>query len=221
MDLPSFHHSDHPRRPCGRAEYYPVLFRAAVGLSDDADGGRGRDRKRPHLSEQGRDSGIASEFATQGCRTPEQGFTGAGDDSIIANSQFDPGCPDVRCIQADAPTDANGVTYITWMGSTPRQPGVGTRDPFRKWGAWAGDLPMYVMGFQLQGKLTSSSPLGSYTAHVKNFDHEGGRTTAPNQGELVNSLDLAPVQAGGTYRYKYDFDNNGIINSTLAPSRRT
>ena len=145
--------------------------------------------------------------------TPEQGFTGAGDDSIIANSQFNPGCPDVRCIQADAPTDANGVTYITWMGSTPGQPGVGTRDPFRKWGAWAGDLPLYVVGFQLHGKLTSSSPLGSYTAHVKNFDHEGGRTTAPNQGELVNSLDVAPVQAGGTYKYKCDFDNNGIINS--------
>ena len=145
--------------------------------------------------------------------TPAQGFSGVGDDSIIATSQYNPGCPDVRCISADAPTDLNGVTYITWMGATPGQPGVGRRDPDRKWGAWAGDIPLYVMGFKLRGKLTSSSPVGSYTAHVKNLDHEGGRTTALNQGELVNSLDLAPVQAGGPYNYKYDFDNNGFINS--------
>src|SRR5437762_10035567 len=87
--------------------------------------------------------------------TPAQGFTGNGADSIIANSQFNPACPDVRCIPADAPTDSNGETFISWIGSTPGQPGVGTRDPLRKWGGWEGDVPLYVLGVQLQGKLTS------------------------------------------------------------------
>jgi hypothetical protein len=149
--------------------------------------------------------------------TPTQGFSGVGDDSIIANFQFNQlnSCPDVRCVQADAPTDAAGVTYITWLGSTPGQPGVATRDPFRKWGGYAGDIPVMVLGFKLQGKLTSASALGSYTAHVKSLDHQGGRGTAPNQGELVNSLDIAPVQAaiGTPYKYSMDFDNNGIVNS--------
>ena len=145
-----------------------------------------------------------------------QGFTGVGDDSIIANFQFNQlaNCPDVRCVQADAPTDAAGVTYITWIGATPGQPGVGTRDPFRKWGGYAGDIPVMVLGFKLQGKLTSAAALGSYTAHVKSLDFVGGRTTAPNQGELVNNLDINPVQAaiGTPYKYHMDFDNNGIVN---------
>src|SRR5206468_2441840 len=133
-----------------------------------------------------------------GTPPPLQGFTGAGDDSIIANSQYNPAanCPDVRCVRADAPTDANGVTYITWLGSTPGNPGVATRDPFRKWGGYAGDIPVRVLGVQLQGKLTdlgAGSPLGSYTAHVKSTDWVGGRTTALNQGEVVNTLDINPV----------------------------
>jgi hypothetical protein len=43
----------------------------------------------------------------------------------------------------------------------------------------------------------------------------GGRTTATNQGELVNSLDINPVSAavGTPYKYHMDFDNNGIVNS--------
>jgi len=149
--------------------------------------------------------------------TPAQGFNGVGDDSIIANFQFNQlsFCPDIRCVQADAPTDAAGVAYITWLGSTPGSPGVATRDPFRKWGGYAGDIPVMVLGFKLQGKLTSGSGLGSYTAHVKSLDHVGGRTTATNQGELVNSLDISPVQAaiGTPYKYQMDFDNNGIVNS--------
>src|SRR5262245_39811558 len=42
--------------------------------------------------------------------TPEQGFSGAGDDSIIANFQFNQlaNCPDIRCLQADAATDSTG-----------------------------------------------------------------------------------------------------------------
>ena len=149
--------------------------------------------------------------------TPAQGFSGVGDDSIIANFQFNQlsSCPDIRCVQADAATDATGTTYITWIGATPGSPGVGTRDPFRKWGGYAGSIPVVVLGFQLQGKLTTGGVLGSYTAHVKSLDFVGGRTTAPNQGELVNSLDISPVQAaiGHAYQYLMDFDNNGIVNS--------
>jgi hypothetical protein len=150
--------------------------------------------------------------------TPIQGFSGVGDDSIIANTMFNPlaSCPDVRCVEADAPTDANGVTYITWIGATPGSPGVGTRDPLRKWGGYAGDIPVMVLGVQIFGKLTTGSPLGSYTAHVKSLDFVGGRTTALNQGELVNSLDISPVRAaiGGPYKYHMDFDNNGVVNLT-------
>ncbi len=148
--------------------------------------------------------------------TPAQGFSGVGDDSVIANFQFNQiaNCPDVRCVPADAPTDANGVTYITWIGATPGQPGVGTPDATRRWGGYAGDIPVMVLGFKLQGKLTSGSALGSYTAHVKNLDSVGGRTAALNQGELVNSLDINPVRAaiGHPYQYQIDFDNNGIVN---------
>jgi len=153
--------------------------------------------------------------------TPAQGFNGVGDDSIIANFQFNQlsSCPDIRCVQADAPTDANGVAYITWIGATAGSPGVGTRDPFRKWGGYAGDIPVMVLGFKLPGYLTTAQGaahgVSTYTAHVKSFDHIGGRTTATNQGELVNSLDINPVQAaiGTPYKYNLDFDNNGIVNS--------
>ena len=63
--------------------------------------------------------------------TPAQGFSGVGDDSIIANFQFNQlsNCPDVRCVPADAPTDASGVAYITWIGAIPGQPGVGQYTP--------------------------------------------------------------------------------------------
>jgi len=149
--------------------------------------------------------------------TPAQGFSGVGDDSIIANFQFNQlnNCPDVRCLQADAPTDANGVTYLTWIGGNPSLPGTELRNPFHKWGQYAGDVPVMALGFKLQGKIDSAAPLGSYTAHVKNLDNQGGRGTAPNQGEQVNSLDIAPVQAaiGAPYKYSLDFDNNGTINS--------
>ena len=151
--------------------------------------------------------------------TPAQGFSGVGDDSIIANFQFNQAanCPDVRCVQADAATDGTGTTYITWIGSTPGSPGVGTRDASRKWGGYAGDIPVMVLGFKLQGKLTTASALGSYTAHVKSLDSVGGRTTQTNQGETVNALDINPVQAaavpGHAYQYQLDFDNSGTVNS--------
>ena len=75
---------------------------------------------------------------------------------------------------------------------------------------------MRVLGVQLQGRLTTDGVNGSYTAHIKNLDHVGGRTVAPNQGELVNDLDINPVQQaiGGPYKYNMDFDNNGIVNQS-------
>jgi len=79
---------------------------------------------------------------------PVQGFTGVGDDSIVANYQYNElaNCPDVRCIQADASTDSTGSTFITLLGATPGSPGVGTRDPYRKWGRYAGDVPIRALG---------------------------------------------------------------------------
>jgi len=149
--------------------------------------------------------------------TPAQGFSGVGDDSIIANFQFNQtaNCPDVRCVPADAPTDATGTTYLTWIGATPGSPGVGTRDPFRKWGGYSSDFPVMVLGFKLQGKLTTGSALGSYTAHVRSYDFAGGRGTALNQGEVINGQDLAPMIAAlrPPYVYKLDFDNNGVVNT--------
>src|SRR5437867_3721928 len=67
--------------------------------------------------------------------TPAQGFGGNGADSVIANHDFNqnPPCPDLRPIYADAPTDAAGVTYITFAGSAPGAPGVAVRSELRKW----------------------------------------------------------------------------------------
>jgi hypothetical protein len=150
--------------------------------------------------------------------TSAQGFTGVGDDTIIANSQFNPAalCPDVRCVQADGPTDALGVAYITWLGATKDGSGNAIRDSFRKWGGYAGDIPVMVLGFKLTGRLTTGGAPGSYTAHVKNYDTfpRNGGGTLLNQGETVSSLDIAPVKAAVTaYQYLSDFDNNGTVNS--------
>jgi len=154
--------------------------------------------------------------------TPAQGFSGVGDDTIMANAQFNTtaACPDVRCVQADGPTDALGVTYITWLGPTKDGSGNAIRDPSRKWGMYAGDIPVTVLGFKLQGKLTSGSALGTYTAHVRSFDTVV-TGTAPflNSGELVTQVDVNPVQAaavpGAPYVYKYDFTAPiGFVTST-------
>lgn len=143
-----------------------------------------------------------------------QGFSGTGDDTLMASSTWQPlsGCPNVRHIIADAVTDVTGTTYITWKGSTPGQPGIATRDRNRKWGLWAGDIPIFVLGTQIQGRLTSVSANGSYTAHIKNIDTESGLSI--NAGEFIDSLDLAPIQAaiGGPYKYQYDFDNDGDVD---------
>src|SRR5258708_33125354 len=61
---------------------------------------------------------------------PAQGFSGVGDDSIIANFQFNrlSSSTDIRCLHAESPTDAAGVAYVTWIGATGGQPGVCTRE---------------------------------------------------------------------------------------------
>jgi hypothetical protein len=152
-----------------------------------------------------------------------QGFTGcAGADSIIANRQYNPvyACPDVRFVTADAPTDANGVTFITFLGSTPGNPGFATRDTTRKWGHYDSKLPVYAMGKELAGRLTTASPNGSYVLQIKNMDTQLGMGTGLNQGEVVNSADINPVQArvgqsdsANPINWWYDFDSNGLINS--------
>jgi hypothetical protein len=149
--------------------------------------------------------------------TPAQGFTAAtngfglaGADSIIANSLYNPAasCPDVRAIYADQGTDASGNTWITFTGVG------GVRDPSRKWGAYEGDIPVYVRGVPLDGRLTPSSTNGDWKLHFHNFDSVGGRTTAINQGEMINSLDINPVSSAmgsGVYQFSLDFDNDGSV----------
>jgi hypothetical protein len=166
-------------------------------------------------------NGIAGIAAADICLlfnggTPAQSFSGVGADSVIANAQFNqsPLCPDVRCVQADDQTDATGTTYITFTGSTPGSPGVGTRSPFRKWGHYDTEIPVFVLGFKLQGRITTASANGTYTLQIKSYDHTGGLGTALNQGEAVTAADFnavavnvgAPVNALTWWR---DFDSTG------------
>jgi len=150
--------------------------------------------------------------------TPDQGFFGVGADSIIANTAYntDPLCPDVRCIPADAPTDASGVTYITLTGATPGSPGLATRDPSRKWGHYDSDLPVMVMGFKLAGRLTTASANGTYTLRIKNYDTMEGLGIDANEGEAVTTADFTAVARGigvaSPISYWLDFDSNGSVN---------
>jgi hypothetical protein len=143
--------------------------------------------------------------------TPAQGFGGVGADSVIANSTWNqaPLCPDVRCVQADSPTDMNGVAYITFTG-----PG-GVRDPNRKWGHYDTELPVYALGVKIPGRITSTSPSGSYVLRIKNFDHTGGLGTALNQGEAVTSSDFNAIVNGlgaiNIFSYWRDFDSDGVV----------
>ena len=139
-----------------------------------------------------------------------------GADSIIANSTWnvDPRCPDVTCIPADAPTDANGVTFITLRGSVPGSPGVSIRDPNRRWGHFDSDMPVLALGYKLLGRLTSTSASGSYTLGIKNFDFVGGLEAFVDEGEAVTARDWqAFVREFPFYNYRNDFDNNGIVNT--------
>jgi len=171
-------------------------------------------------------NGIAGIAAADICLlfnggTPGQGFSGVGADSIVANSQFNqtPLCPDVRCVQADADTDVNGTTFITFTGSTVGAPGVGTRNPLRKWGHYDTEIPVYVLGFKISGRLTTASANGTYTLVLKSYDHALGTAHTPlNQGEAVTSVDLNGVVASLTtpsaFSYWRDFDSGGAVLST-------
>jgi len=152
--------------------------------------------------------------------TTAQGFSGVGADSVIANGQFNqsPLCPDVRCVQADAETDASGTTYITFTGATPGQPGIGTRNPVRKWGHYDSKVPVYVLGFEIQGRLTTASPPNTYTLQIKNYDHTGGLGTALNQGTSVTSADFNAIAnnigVNNALTWWRDFDSVGGIASS-------
>jgi hypothetical protein len=157
--------------------------------------------------------------------TPLQLFTGVGADSVVANTFYNDGsavgtpiCPDVRCIQADDQTDANGQTFITFTGATVGSPGVGTRNGQRKWGHYDTAIPVFVLGFQLSGRLTSGSANGTYTLRIKNFDWTGGLGTAKNLGEAVTGADFNGVAANigvnNAISYWKDFDFSGSVTAT-------
>jgi hypothetical protein len=151
--------------------------------------------------------------------TPAQGFSGVGADSIVANATYntDPLCPDVRCIPADAPTDVNGVTYITFLGATPGSPGVGTRDPSRKWGHYDSELPVFAMGFKLAGRLTTASANGTYVLRIKNLDSMEGLGADIDEGEAVTTADFCAtlrhvgVSSGSPLIYWLDFNSDGVV----------
>ena len=148
--------------------------------------------------------------------TPAQGFVGDGADSVVANSQFNPGCPDARYLNADAPTDPNGVTFITFTGATAGNPGVGTRDPMRKWGHYDSELPVYVRGMKLEGRLTSTSSNGSYVLQIKNFDFDGGLDASLplNQGESVGPTEANIIANNvGSTNWWWDLDSDGSVGA--------
>jgi hypothetical protein len=154
--------------------------------------------------------------------TAAQGFSGVGADSVIANSLPSSGalCPDVRCVQADSATNVNGITYITLTGANAATPGVGVRNALRNWGHYDSNIPVFVLGFQLQGTLLESPTptLGSYTLRVKNFDVSGGLATLASQSERVNAADVNLLisrfnKSGGATDYWLDYNNDNLINA--------
>ena len=152
--------------------------------------------------------------------TAAQGFSGVGADSVIANSQWNtaPLCPDVRCVAADAPTDANGTTYITFTGADVNNPGVGLRNANRKWGHYDTELPVYVLGFKLSGRLTTASANGTYVLRIKNLDWTGGLGALANQGETVTVADYNGIANGinvnNAISYWKDFDSSGSVTAS-------
>ena len=151
--------------------------------------------------------------------TALQSFSGVGADSIIANGQFNqtPLCPDVRCVQADDQTDATGTTYITFTGATAGSPGIGTRNPARKWGHYDTEIPVFVLSFKISGRLTTGSANGTYVLQIKNYDTQGGLGTALNLGESVTSSDFAAIANNigvvNALTFWRDFDSSGAVTS--------
>jgi len=152
--------------------------------------------------------------------TPAQSFSGVGADSVISNSAFNPSplCPDVRCVAADAATDATGTTYITFTGADAATPGVGLRNANRKWGHYDTELPVYVLGFKLSGRLTTGSANGTYTLRIKSIDWTGGLGTTLNQGEAVTVTDFNGIANGiginNAISYWKDFDSLSGVTAT-------
>ena len=153
--------------------------------------------------------------AAPGCDPLFVPFSEIGADSIIGNCVYNssPACPMTTKLFADADTDLNGETYITFTGSDPLP---GDRDPNRKWGHFDAQIPIFVLGVALSGKETSNAGLGTYVLRIKNFDTVGGLTTALNQGERVNISDYNPVSASlyqsSSLSYWRDFDSSGIVD---------
>jgi hypothetical protein len=151
--------------------------------------------------------------------TSAQGFSGTGADSVISNSTWNtsPLCPDLRCVTADAPTNPGGITYITFGGALATAPGVYSRNVNRKWGHYDTALPVYVLGFQLSGRLTSASANGTYTLRIKSYDFLGGLGATSNAGETVTSVDFNNISNNlngtGIGSYWRDFDNSGTVVS--------
>lgn len=149
--------------------------------------------------------------------TAAQGFVGAGADSIIANSTWNvtPLCPDLTCIPADAPTDVTGTTYITFTGATPGSPGVGTRDPARKWGHYDSEIPVVALGVPIRGRLTTTSSTGSYVLQIKNLDFVDGLDAVLNAGEAVTGAELTAlvweIGVVSPITYWIDFDGSGGV----------
>src|SRR5262245_55567799 len=143
-----------------------------------------------------------------------QGFSEVGADSVVSNSQYNPLCPDLRWVYADAPTNAEGITYITFTGANVSAPGVGSRDVSRKWGHYDSEIPVYVVGFKFQGRLTPASTNGSYTLRIKNLDWTGGLGAAPG-GEAVSVADFNGISntigVHNAASYWKDFDSSGDV----------
>ncbi len=153
--------------------------------------------------------------------TAAQGFSGQGADSVVANSVWNqaPLCPDVQLIQADAPTDANGETYITFKGALPSNPGVAVRDPSRKWGHYDSELPVYASKVKLPGRLTAASGDGTYVLQIKNLDLEGGIGAGPGEQVLSNDFNSVAIHTGeldsvDAKNWWRDFDSDGTVGVT-------
>jgi hypothetical protein len=145
--------------------------------------------------------------------TAVQGFVGDGADSVIANSQWNqsPLCPDLRVLTADGPTDETGTTYITFTGAG------GTRAGSRKWGHYDSRLPVYVLGTEIQGRLTSDPGSPGYTLRIKNYDVSGGLGATMNQGEAVTSTDyntmVANLNKSNVITYWLDYNESGTVTT--------
>jgi hypothetical protein len=155
--------------------------------------------------------------------TAAQGYSGSGTDSVIANGTWNqnPLCPDVQRLTADAPTDLDGHTYITFEGVSA-VPGVGQRDPARKWGHYDSDIPVFVelsggSAQRLPRRLAPGDAPDAQYLRIKNFDQSGGLSATLNQGEAVATTDfnslVARLGKSDALTYWIDFDSNGWVDS--------